>query len=244
MSRMIRDFAVGPRRVSRMIRETGVDLGGLGEAAGGEEGGGAGQELAGQGDGFGNGDGLADVAGEGGGWSGRGDRREAEWGRAGSGWWWGRGRGGPAGRGGLAGDGGEGGGVEEQAVAPVGWADGVAEGADVGVDGAAVAAASAAGAELGHGGGQEGASVVVGAAPLVGQVEEGGGYLALRAGREPGRADGGHVGRGRTRRGGRNGAASGRMGSPRVRGQHPPGWGAGPAAGNCAAGARASQPTS
>ena len=58
---MVHDFAVGPRRVSRMIRETWGDSGGLGEAAGGEEGGGAGQELAGQGDRFGNGDDLADV---------------------------------------------------------------------------------------------------------------------------------------------------------------------------------------
>ena len=54
MPRMIRDFAVGPRRVSRIIRETGVDPGRQGLAAGGEKGGSAGQELAGEGQGFGD----------------------------------------------------------------------------------------------------------------------------------------------------------------------------------------------
>jgi hypothetical protein len=54
MSRVIRDFAVDPRCVSRIIRENGVGPGRKGLAAGGEKGDGAGQDLAGEGDGFGN----------------------------------------------------------------------------------------------------------------------------------------------------------------------------------------------
>ena len=98
------------------------------------------------------------------------------------------------GGGGLAGDGGEGGGVEEQTVATVGWADGVAEGADVGVDGAAVAAASAAGAEFGHRGGYQDATVVAGTTPLVGQVEQEAAIWRCARVPDPGGANGGHGG--------------------------------------------------
>ena len=54
MSRMIRDIAVDPRCVSRMIRENGFGSGRQGLAAGVEKGDGAGQELAGEGQGFGD----------------------------------------------------------------------------------------------------------------------------------------------------------------------------------------------